>query len=317
MKSPQLANGYTPIANELLEHLIAYKFTQNDYKVLLAIIRKTYGYHKKTDAIGNSQLAVMTGLQRTHVARSIRSLVAQNILICDDSQYKNSIGINKYYQTWGIPDLDNLPVKTDLQTVTNLVTDTTQDCDQIGLNAVTNLVTLNAKNCDQNGHTQKKVKDSIKKTLPPPLYDPLHDNIKNGFSSRGLNNSLLLTESNPTPAYPLIFPKALRVAEQTAAENLLRHCPENAQELLDVLAATLKAGKVQTSALAFLGALIRRHQAGSFDPTPGLKIKLDRERDVVHQQKIVTHIVVDKETQRQNMANFLANTNLRLSNRDA
>ena len=135
MKSPQLSNGYTPIANELLEHLISYKFTQNDYKVLLAIIRKTYGYHKKIDAIGNSQLAVMTGLQRTHVARSIRSLIAQNVLICDDSEYKNSIGINKHYQTWGKPNTDTFPEKNDLQTVTDLVT-------------------LNGKNCDQVGHTR-------------------------------------------------------------------------------------------------------------------------------------------------------------------
>jgi len=317
MKSPQLANGYTPIANELLEHLIAYKFSQNDYKVLLAIIRKTYGYHKKVDAIGNSQLAVMTGLQRTHVARSIRSLIAQNVLICDDSQYKNCIGINKHYQTWGKINTEEIKLKTDPQTVTTLVTDAPQQCDQVGLGHVTHLVTLNGKNCDQSGHTQKIVKDSVNK-IPPPLdLDSQNDAEKHGLCGSDLTNGFGLTEPHPHTATTLIFPKALSPTEQTAAHQLLINCPDDAQALIDVVAATLKAGKVKTSPLALLGALVRRQQAGTFDPSPGLKIQLDRERASQHQQKIVTRIVVDKETQRQNMTRLLASTNIRLSNREA
>ena len=313
MKSPQLANGYTPIANELLEGLICYKFTQNDYKVLLAIIRKTYGYHKKWDAIGNSQLATMTGLQRTHVARSIRSLIAQNVLITDDSQYKNTLGINKHYQNWGKTNIETPQPKTDPQTVTNLVIVPELNCDQVGLDDVTNVVILNNQNCDHIGHTQKKVKESINKTPLLLSNAPINGTAKNGLSRGGFINGMSGAEQSPAADNALIFPKSLSEVETKAALQLLVHCSDSSQALLDVVAATIKAGKVQTSPLALLGALIRRQTAGTFDPSPGLKIKLDRERVIITQKKVPPSLPIDKEAQRQNMANFLSATNIRLS----
>ena len=97
MKSPQIANGYTPIANELLEALVLYKLMQAEYKVVMAVIRRTYGYHKKMDAIGNSRIALMTGLERNHVGKVVRQLIKKQILLCNCEGYKNSLGLNKNY----------------------------------------------------------------------------------------------------------------------------------------------------------------------------------------------------------------------------
>lgn len=317
MCSPQLSNGYTAIANEILEALIAYRFKQNEYKVLFAIIRKTYGYQKKIAELGNTQIAMMTGIDRSHVARCIRSLIKDNVLIHDESKYKSSLGLNKNYRSWAKRDTVNTKPKTSLQSVTNLDTDKNTKCGQIAPLTVAILATVNGEKYDQSSHTLKKVKTSINKT---PLL--LSDNTntcqnKNELGSGSFDSGLKIAEQGSSTYQALIYPNSLSDLEKKAASQLLLNCKEASQGLLDVLSATIKAGKIQTSALALLGALVRRQVAGTFDPSPGFKIKLDRERVPKPVVKVVKTSSVDKDTQRQNMANLLAGTNIRLSNREA
>ena len=49
MVSPQWENGYTKIANEILESLARIRINGEARQVLDVIIRKTYGYGKKTE----------------------------------------------------------------------------------------------------------------------------------------------------------------------------------------------------------------------------------------------------------------------------
>lgn len=83
----------------------------------------------------------------------------------------------------------------------------------------------------------------------------------------------------------LIFPKQLSRREADSAEQMLGAIPQDQQQaLLDVLAASIEAGAIRKSAMACLGGLIRRFNAGSFDPTPGLHIAERREEQ--NRQKI-------------------------------
>ena len=56
MANPQLEDGYTEIANEILEALMRLHLSPNQWQVILCIIRKTYGFKKKVDYIANSQI---------------------------------------------------------------------------------------------------------------------------------------------------------------------------------------------------------------------------------------------------------------------
>ena len=47
MSSPQLENGYTKIANEILESIIKARITASEKDILIFVIRKTYGYGKR------------------------------------------------------------------------------------------------------------------------------------------------------------------------------------------------------------------------------------------------------------------------------
>ncbi|HCM6651490.1 TPA: replication protein, partial [Klebsiella pneumoniae] len=72
-------DGYTRIANELLEAVMAADLTARQLKVVLAVIRKTYGFGKKFDRITNTQIAEMTGIHHTHVCKAKNEMIAMNI----------------------------------------------------------------------------------------------------------------------------------------------------------------------------------------------------------------------------------------------
>lgn len=76
----------------------------------------------------------------------------------------------------------------------------------------------------------------------------------------------------------LAFHRSLRDDERREATVLVDPVGADAQALLDVLAAAIQAGQVRKSPLAMLAALVRRWRAGTFDPTPGLRVTEARRR---------------------------------------
>lgn len=109
MANIQLENGYTRIANEILEALIRYEFPQNTgglpYQICLFVIRKTYGYHKKMDVISLSQFQKATNdKSRTNLIYWIRYLVQAKVLVrIKKSETQIEYGFNKDYDSWLTP----------------------------------------------------------------------------------------------------------------------------------------------------------------------------------------------------------------------
>lgn len=98
--SPQLENGYTRLANELLDALISAKLTARQWAVFMAVVRKTYGFNKKDDDIGLSQLAEMTGIAKAHVSVAVRELAARRILTRCMGKFGHRLGVNKNHKSW-------------------------------------------------------------------------------------------------------------------------------------------------------------------------------------------------------------------------
>lgn len=96
MAKPQLEDGYTPIANEILEQLVRMHLSANQWQVLLCVIRKTYGFHKKVDYIANFQIGEATGLCKAVVSRSLKDLGDRH-LITRKGKY---IGFQKDWEKW-------------------------------------------------------------------------------------------------------------------------------------------------------------------------------------------------------------------------
>ena len=98
MASQQIENGYTKIANEILEALCLIKLPEYERIVLQFIIRKTYGFNKKEDRISNSQITTGTGIRKQHAYRTIQSLKEKNLVTCKG----NKIGIQKDWEKWKV-----------------------------------------------------------------------------------------------------------------------------------------------------------------------------------------------------------------------
>lgn len=119
MPTPQIEDGYTRIANELLESLLLEKLSKRQLLIVFAVIRKTYGYGKKTDDMTIHQLAKLTGLREEHASRTVSELVDKNILLKRQGQYGYIIGLSKDSRNWkrlpkrqGMPKRQMQPAKT-------------------------------------------------------------------------------------------------------------------------------------------------------------------------------------------------------------
>jgi phage replication O-like protein O len=102
MASPQKEDGYTPIANEIMDALCKTRIPGEERQVLDAILRKTYGWQKTSDKISMGQIAAMTGMKRQNVNRAIRSLSSKMItrVIKSDDRGINLLEFNKNYEQW-------------------------------------------------------------------------------------------------------------------------------------------------------------------------------------------------------------------------
>ncbi|BBL69817.1 replication protein [Methylogaea oryzae] len=75
MASPQTEDGYIRIANELLDAILMFPFSKRQLKVVLALIRKIYGFNKKADDLASSQLSTLTGLNDAHCRGTVRRMI--------------------------------------------------------------------------------------------------------------------------------------------------------------------------------------------------------------------------------------------------
>jgi phage replication O-like protein O len=103
MANPQLGNGYTPIANEIVEALWKVNLSAYESRVLWYLFRRTYGWQKKTDFIALSQFSKHIGLDRRLIHRALNGLSSKKmIVIYKDDRGRVSYGFQKNYEHWKV-----------------------------------------------------------------------------------------------------------------------------------------------------------------------------------------------------------------------
>lgn len=110
--SPRLSDGYTRIANALLEALAKFRVPGEAMQVFLVVLRETYGWKNTSVAVSMGAIADRTGLRRPNVARAIRWLRGNNLLCViksDNTSHGNTLKINKKIKTWGVIKNDTPP----------------------------------------------------------------------------------------------------------------------------------------------------------------------------------------------------------------
>ncbi|EIM4795104.1 replication protein [Salmonella enterica] len=111
-----LDDGYARLSNMLLEAYSGADLTKRHFKVLLAILRKTYGWNKPMDRITDSQLSEITKLPVKRCNEAKLELVRMNII----KQQGGMFGPNKNTSEWRIPQNEGMSLKTGDKTSLNL-----------------------------------------------------------------------------------------------------------------------------------------------------------------------------------------------------
>jgi phage replication O-like protein O len=97
--NPQPEEGYTPIANELLEAVLRAGFTKQELLVILAVARLTYGWSRKFQAVTSTALSNLTGLDAGHCRKVRTDLIKRGVLI-QHGRGGEQLGICKHYGSW-------------------------------------------------------------------------------------------------------------------------------------------------------------------------------------------------------------------------
>ncbi|EAA3915668.1 replication protein [Salmonella enterica subsp. enterica] len=168
LRVADIDDGYTRFANELLEAIASADLTARQLKVMLAYVRKTYGFNKKTDRIADEQIAQLTGLSRQNVNKAKKELISMNCLFMDG----NKIGVNREVSAWQFSKC--------LQ-VSNFVS-------RLETKNVSKLETLNVSKLETHKRHSLKTKENINK---PPIspkkvsqkFDPLETELPDWLSA--------------------------------------------------------------------------------------------------------------------------------------
>ncbi|WP_052659418.1 replication protein [Bacillus alveayuensis] len=101
MADVQLENGYTKIANEILERMALTKLSPIQYRLIFVIWRYTYGFNRKEHEFSLSFLSKATKYDQRQLQRELAKLEQRKIILQKVQPGKpRIISFNKNYDEW-------------------------------------------------------------------------------------------------------------------------------------------------------------------------------------------------------------------------
>lgn len=151
MANPQKENGYTPIANEILEALSRAKLNGTQHAIIDVILRYTYGFNRKSHSLSEGFISNATGYHKIQISKELKKLLDMKIILeTKPPTYSTSreIMFNKNYVEWeqrGLQLVNSLTVNQKTNTTVSESTNTTvsesanQEIHNINTNIKTNV----------------------------------------------------------------------------------------------------------------------------------------------------------------------------------
>lgn len=174
LKGPQLEDGYTRIANEILEVVSKAKFNGTQFKILMVMWRYTYGFNRKDSEFSLNFLSEATNCNKQQVKRELDKLIDSNVIIVvKEADFNSSrrLSFNKRYTEWKIDGIEL--IKKD--TVSELA------YSRVSEKAYATVSEL--------AYQERQYKDNIKKDTITTIED--------GQSETGSNNSVARAGADP------------------------------------------------------------------------------------------------------------------------
>lgn len=103
MADVQIEYGYTQIANQILEVLAQTPLNGTQMRILLIILRYTYGFNRKQAELSVNYIAKASEINERQIRRELKTLINYNIVkIIKEATFNTPriIAFNKNYEEW-------------------------------------------------------------------------------------------------------------------------------------------------------------------------------------------------------------------------
>lgn len=103
MAGVQLENGFTRIANDILEALARAPLNGTQFRILLVVLRYTYGFNRKEAELSESYLSKATGIHKQQIKRELKALINSHVVnVVFEATFNSSrvIAFNKDVDQW-------------------------------------------------------------------------------------------------------------------------------------------------------------------------------------------------------------------------
>ena len=243
MANPQ-PDQFTRISNELMEAIPMFKFNGTQLRILLVVLRYTYGFQRKSYELSLSFISNSTGAHKQQIKRELDRLIQTKVLIEKSEPTFNRsrvIEFNKNYDEWLIS-------RQSAKTLTVNKKDDTQSA-----NTLTPTVSELAYQERNNKENIKESSSSID-NLPPLMNDENLKRIAKAYKDNG---------------FGILFPNA--------GQALLELADEYTIEWVEL--AMEKAGKMGKRNVAYVEGILKGWKS---DGQPNVEIGGQKEVSQPH-----------------------------------
>lgn len=181
MANPQTDEGYTRIVNEIIENLCRQVLGPDEWRLIMAIFRLTYGWHRRDRQIALSEFSKMTGMSRRNCLRGLKKLEARNMLsvVRTDTRKPSTYRFQKNYEKWNLLSELSTAKTSVVRTEDSLLSElSTGLLSEQSTDLLSDLSTVNIKKDKNNNKENNKEKESRPGPLFPILGTPEEETSK-------------------------------------------------------------------------------------------------------------------------------------------
>ncbi len=101
--------GYTGIPHAIMENVLCkYTFPAYEMRLMMLIMRQTFGWHRKGWYTTHREIAAKTSMHLRHVGRTLKALEERFIIATRKAKNKTHIEFNTNYMQWRLDETDTL-----------------------------------------------------------------------------------------------------------------------------------------------------------------------------------------------------------------
>jgi phage replication O-like protein O len=194
MAKAQIENGFAKIANELLDTMAGAALSGNEFRVLMAVIRFSYGWNQKNTGMRASvkNLSAITGMVERAIYYALQGLLKKALVLKGKSLHRGNVyQINTDIDTWKVDlpktSIEFLPVYSDEPAESIQV----EPAESIQVEPAESIQVEPAESIQVEPAESIQVQPACSSRLMRPPEAPknnIKDNIKDSIKNSGKNN---------------------------------------------------------------------------------------------------------------------------------